>query len=592
MFASRALSILAVGAALLVGGLGVGIFCINRFSRERSPIEDDTQPPDQYENLSLPKSDRELLWQIEHHGNILSQIAFRALTAALVKGDAQVLTDLMAPDFKGQLPREPKETVIHSDILDVVRRTDADQQPFAVDRTQFVDQLLEYRRLFKGAVKAKLALMKLRPLTPDNLDGFWEGTGQLRLWGETEPGKPAEIIVYLKYQVVRPTKEAVAQPAWLTACSVTQSQIAQSQRFLLRECAKERGFQPDNLQDNWIVDKQDGATGGVYLCDFNRDGIMDVLITDTTGYYLYKGLGDGKFRDVTSEMGLLRLRPDRNVGSLIACWVDIDGDGWEDLILGSYIFRNEQGKQFVNVTRQCNFRLPLDASGIAVADYDCDGKIDLYVFRTGKGKADSWLTGQSRGERGNQLFHNDGDWQFTDVTAKANASGGRRSTFTALWLDVNNDGKPDLYVPNEFGSGVLLINQGDGTFKEQLLTNHPDDFGTMGATCGDINNDGNIDLYCGNMYSKAGSRVIGNLPAGAYPPEITDKFRSFVKGSQLHINKSGQDGIRFEQKGKEWQVNDAGWAYGPALVDLDNDGWLDIYATAGYISRSRSEPDG
>jgi hypothetical protein len=178
------------------------------------------------------------------------------------------------------------------------------------------------------------------------------------------------------------------------------------------------------------------------------------------------------------------------------------------------------------------------------------------------------------------------------VTEKANASGGRRSTFTALWLDANNDGKPDLYVPNEFGNGVLLINQGDGTFKEQPLTDHPDDFGTMGATCGDVNNDGNIDFYCGNMYSKAGTRVIGNLPPGAYPPDIMDKFRTFVKGSQLHINKGGKDCVRFEQKGKEWQVNDAGWAYGPALVDLDNDGWLDIYANAGFISRSRSEPDG
>jgi len=66
-------------------------------------------------------------------------------------------------------------------------------------------------------------------------------------------------------------------------------------------------------------------------------------------------------------------------------------------------------------------------------------------------------------------------------------------------------------------------------------------------------------------------------------------MRTFVKGSELHVNRGG---LRFDQKGMEWQVNDAGWAYGPALVDLNNDGFLDIHATCGYISRKRNEPDG
>jgi hypothetical protein len=111
----------------------------------------------------------------------------------------------------------------------------------------------------------------------------------------------------------------------------------------------------------------------------------------------------------------------------------------------------------------------------------------------------------------------------------------------------------------------------------------------MGLAVGDVNNDGNIDLYCANMYSKAGTRVIGNLKPDAYPAPIMEKFRRFVAGSQLHLNRGGG---KFEQVGPAAGVAAVGWAYGPALADLDNDGFLDVFGNAGYVSRDRNEPDG
>ena len=142
---------------------------------------------------------------------------------------------------------------------------------------------------------------------------------------------------------------------------------------------------------------------------------------------------------------------------------------------------------------------------------------------------------------------------------------------------------------NEFGPGVLLVNQGNGTFREHLLAKGPNDFGSMGATVGDIDNDGNMDLYIANMYSKAGTRVIGNVCPGTYPEPIMATMRQFVAGSQLWRNKGN---LNFEPLGKEYGVASVGWAWGAILADLDNDGWLDLYATAGFVSQSRSDPDG
>jgi hypothetical protein len=236
-----------------------------------------------------------------------------------------------------------------------------------------------------------------------------------------------------------------------------------------------------------------------------------------------------------------------------------------------------------------NLRLTGGPSAVVPGDYDRDGRIDLYVTRGGRPGSASWLDGKSGVPTSNQLWHNEGDWQFRDVTGSSGTSGGSRSVFTALWLDADHDGWPDLYVPNEFGNGLLLVNRGDGTFRETPLCDGPCDFGTMGATACDFDNDGRVDIFADNMYSKAGGRVIGNLWPGTYPDEVMARMRRFVTGSQLHRNLGGG---RFAQVGQQYGLAAVGWSYGAAAADLDNDGWPDLVATAGYISQDRDKPDG
>lgn len=575
-------------------------------------------------DLCMEQGQRESLWDIEHHGNVLVKFGFRSLSDALGRADRPAVATMLHDGFTGEVPRQSREVRLTSPAVQVVREEGADSPRQTLRAEEWLARLFAYRDQFRQPPRVQVSLMTLAPAEPDRPEGLWQGTAVLRLAGEVEPGRPAEVTLHLQYRLPEPTEPLFEQPGWLRSCAVTQALVGKSTHPLFRDVTADSGIDPKPLHDNWYQRQKLPNTGGVYVCDFNRDGILDILLTDVNGVFLYQGLPGGKFRDVTAQVGL---PAGRALPGTLAAFADLDGDGWEDLILADRVYRNDGGQRFVDVTSRTNLRIPEDVNGIVVADYDRDGRLDLYlthVARQGKACSTSYLDGHSGDTDGNQLWRNRGNWQFEDVTAKSGADGGRRSAFTAVWFDANDDGWPDLYVPNEFGNGVLLINQRDGTFREAALTAGPCDFGTMGATCGDIDNDGRIDLYAANMYSKAGSRVIGNVKPGTYPEDIMTRMRRFVAGSQLHRNlgiRNEELGIRekgstghpspasdpsfsslnpnssplapsFEQLGQAWQVAAVGWAYGPVLADLDNDGWLDLYAPCGFLSNSRTDPDG
>jgi hypothetical protein len=537
------------------------------------------------EVAALPDQERKYLWDIEHHGNLLVKHGFGRLADALKRADAAALSRLLADGFAGGDLQQPKHIRAAKDFAEVERHEESGRPPAALTRDAFVGRLLALRRLFAGTPQVKLKLMGLHPQRRHDIAGTWEGSARLRIYGEHAAGAPAEVVVMLRYETARPSAQTLARPGWLRAATILQAQTARAPRYLFAEVAQQRGLQTASLHDNWTSPTLHTTPGGVYVCDFDRDGILDLLVTDVTGNTLYRGRPDGTFEDVTDRFGL----PRNPLDNTVAAWVDIDGDGWDDLLLGGRVYRNEMGQRFTDYTARCSLRLPKDLTGIVVADYDRDGKLDLYVTRAGRPRGQSWITGESGDSAGNYLFRNKGSWQFEDVTRASGTQAGHRSSFTAAWLDANNDGWPDLHVINEFGDGVLLINNGNGTFSPHALAGRPADFGSMGLAVGDVDNDGNIDIYCADMYSKAGSRIIGNLAPDAFPAPVMTKMRRFVAGSQLHLNKGG---LKFEQAGEKMQVAAIGWAYGACLADLDNDGWLDLYATAGFVSNSRDTPDG
>jgi HEAT repeat protein len=534
--------------------------------------------------MELPEEHRKHIWEIEHHGNLLVRYGFGPLARALARGQAADLSRLLADDFQGTDLDGPVR-VGSATAYAQVERLQGGKPSAPLAREAFTERLLAFRKVFgQRTPQVKLALMTLSPRQRGQLAGDWEGTAQLRLYGEHAPGAPAEVVVHLRYGLSQPSKESLSRPGWLRRADVLSVLTARAPRYLFKEVARQRGIDTSWLHNNWKMGNPITTPGGVYVCDFNRDGILDILVTDAAACALYQGCPDGTFKDVTDSCGL-----PRSIGRPQAAWIDIDGDGWDDLILAGRVYRNEGGRRFVDYTARCNLRMPGNAVNMVVADYDRDGKLDLYVTLAGRPGSNSWLEERSGEGRGNYLWRNKGNWQFEDVSKSSGADAGRCSTFSAAWLDANNDGWPDLHVINEFGNGVLLLNNRDGTFTRQALGDRPVDFGSMGVAVGDVNNDGHIDIYCANMYSKAGNRVVANLPPDAYPPPVMEKMRRFVAGSQLHLNRGGG---KFEQVGAQMQVAAVGWAYGPCLADLDNDGFLDVFATAGYLSRSREEPDG
>lgn len=191
---------------VLIGSAVVALMGCNQSPGLPSP---ELQPPAQAassgtgaQKLTLDEAQREYLWQIEHHGLLLSKHGFGAIKAALVRNDAQAFHSLLAKDFTGAVYAQPREVRVTNDFLQVVRQQAAGESGLPLNGSQFVERLLAYRHSFVKPPQVAINLMKLAPAEPDNLDSpLWQGSCQLRMWGESVPGQPTEVVLNLEYGI-------------------------------------------------------------------------------------------------------------------------------------------------------------------------------------------------------------------------------------------------------------------------------------------------------------------------------------------------------------------------------------------------------
>jgi tetratricopeptide (TPR) repeat protein len=363
--------------------------------------------------------------------------------------------------------------------------------------------------------------------------------------------------------------------------------------------------------DDWmatfdsVLTRDSNGHHGVSVGDADGDGLEDLYVAQPAGLpnRLYRARGDSTFEDVTERAGLGVL--DDTAQSLFA---DADNDGDQDLVLATgtrpLLFVNDGKGRFSHIPDAFHFRQPLQGvlTSIAMADYDRDGFLDLYLcvysyfFGAGEDKAGTPAPYyDARNGPPGVLFRNDGRGRFTDVTQESGLDAGNdRYHFAAAWADYDGDGWTDLLVANDFGTKNLYRNRGlhDGkvTFEDVAAAAGVLDHGAgMSATFLDYDNDGLLDIYTGNMWSASGLRVTSAatfMPDA--PREVRALYRRHARGNSLFRNRG--DGS-FEEKTIEARAEMGRWAWSSDALDFDSDGWEDLYVVNGMLTREAARDD-
>ncbi|MFZ1132918.1 MAG: CRTAC1 family protein [Terriglobales bacterium] len=353
-------------------------------------------------------------------------------------------------------------------------------------------------------------------------------------------------------------------------------------------------------EKNFIVETNGS---GVALLDYDNDGWLDIYLVNGSTFNaldgkeepphaaLFHNNHDGTFTDVAAKAGVTNDR--WGYGVSVA---DYDNDGWPDLYVTNYgknrLYHNNHDGTFTDVAEKAGVQAGNWSTGSAWGDYDGDGRLDLYVsgyvhldrdnLPTPGSKAVGYAFCQYRGvnvncgPRGLQgepdhLFHNNGDGTFTEVTAKAGVEDkGPYYGFTAIFVDINGDGKPDLVVANDSEPNYLYINKGNGTFEDQgyesgfALNGDGREIASMGIAVGDYQNNGLLDFF------------------------ITD-FGDDYKVLYHNDGDATFSDVSYKVGLAQTTIPFVGW--GDGFLDYDNDGWLDLLMVNGHVYPEADQHD-
>ncbi len=389
-----------------------------------------------------------------------------------------------------------------------------------------------------------------------------------------------------------PTIHAAQKPP------VTASGFVDSGPIIFEDVTKAAGLSrwkhTMGAADKGLIIDTNGS--GVGLLDYDNDGWLDIYLVNGSTFNaldgkeepphaaLFHNNHDGTFTDVAAKAGVTNDR--WGFGVAIA---DFDNDGWPDILVTNWgknrLYHNNHDGTFTDVAEKAGVTLGNWSAGATWGDYDGDGRLDLFIsgyvhfdrnnLPYAKTKATGFSYCEFRGEpvmcgpknlegEPDHLFHNNGDGTFSDVSVKVGVAdmANRYYGLTPVFVDVNNDGKPDLVVANDSTLSYLYLNRGDGTFEDASFTTgfglneDGHEVAAMGVAVGDYMNNGLLDFAISDFSDEA-KLLFRNQGAAGFS-EVS--MRSGI----------GKVSIPF-----------LGW--GDAFLDYDNDGWLDLMFVNGHI---------
>ena len=321
---------------------------------------------------------------------------------------------------------------------------------------------------------------------------------------------------------------------------------------------------------------------GAAFFDADGDGWPDILFVNgkdftprgrRTTAALYRNNRNGTFTDVTAGSGL-----DIEIYGMGVAIGDYDNDGRNDVYItaldGDHLFHNEGNFKFRDVTKAAGIQNVNFGSSAAWLDYDRDGKLDLFVANyvqwTEKGDlkcsldgaTKSYCTPESYKGTRSRLFHNLGAGRFEDVTERAGLGDPTSKSLGVTILDYNNDGWPDIFVANDTQPNKLYRNLGNGTFKEEGMTAGVA-YGEDGVARGAMGADAGDYDRSGRPHLLVGN--FSNQMLGLYHNE----------GNGLFVDEAPSSTVG--------RASLLSLSFGVFFFDYDLDGYPDIFAANGHI---------
>ncbi len=334
---------------------------------------------------------------------------------------------------------------------------------------------------------------------------------------------------------------------------------------------------------------------GVAVLNVNGDSLPDLYFTgNIVSDKLFINEGNMHFKDITEAAGIRTKNKGWSTGVSV---VDINNDGFDDIYvcrsrfkdsLSNLLYVNNGDNTFTEKAK--DYHIDASDSYTIMAnffDYDKDGDLDLFLANhptdwIEKMRLNNLEKIENHSNQSDKLYRNDGA-QFTDVSAQAgiNTHGYGLSCTVA---DLNGDTWPDLYVANDFAMhDYYFVNQKNGTFKESArdVLKKTSLFG-MGSDVGDINNDGYPDLFVVDMkfdHSYVRRSFMLSQRRAEFNNMVSSGYHYQYVRNMLQLNNGNGT---FSEIACLAGVDATEWSWSPLFVDLDNDGYQDLFVSNGY----------